>query len=162
MNWESAQRLMFPCVRECLGKINKGDGVDRENVAGTILYLRMCWRFVEIYLSTAASLLERVTYASCVVNFLRIWRLWVHKTGHLTLKENFVSRETFQDISLACHHAVLVIKATRDFAPSHPVCLRRTGTDVCEDYFSANGSFILNKHNFTITDMYRNLGHMFR
>ena len=162
MNWESAQKLMFPQVRKCLDKVNRGDGVQQENVLGSTMYLKMCWRFTEIYLSLVASLWERVMYASCVVNFLRIWRLWVHRTGNLTLKENFVSRETFQDVSLACHHAVLVIRASRDFAPMHPVCLQKTGTDVCEDYFSANGSFILNKHNFTITDMFRNLGNMNR
>ena len=162
MNWESAQRLMFPKVQQTLNRLNQGDNVEPENVQGTMLYLKMCWRFTEIYLSFTATLLERIMYASYVVNFLRIWRLWVHKTGHLTLKENFVSRETFQDVSLACHHAVLIIKATRDFAAQHPVCLERTGTDVCEDYFSANGSFIMNKHNFTITDMFRNLGNMHR
>ena len=162
MDWNSAQRLMFPQVRDCLDKINRGDGVEKENVLGTLLYLRNCWRFTEIYLSLVASLSERIMYASCVVNFLRIWRLWVHKTGQLTLKQNFVSRESFQDISLACHHAVLIIRAARDFAPNQAVCLERTGTDVCEDYFSANGSFILNKHNYTIMDMFKNLGNMHR
>ena len=33
---------------------------------------------------------------------------------------------------------------------------------MCEEYFSANGSFIVNKHNYTIMDMYRNLGDMNR
>ncbi len=162
MNWESAQRLMFPQVYGCLEKINEGDGVPKENVSGTMAYIKMCWHYTEIFLSVSATLLDRVTHAGCVVNVLRIWRLWVHKCGQLSLKENFVSRETFQDISISCQHAVLLIKATRDYAADHPVCFHRTGTDVCEDYFSANGSFVLNKHNFSITDMFRNLGNMNR
>ena len=162
MNWESAQRLMFPRVMNCLTKLNDGQGVAQENVCGTQIYIKMCWRFTEIFLSVNASLLQRVINASCVVDFLRIWRLWVHRTGNVKLKENFISRETYQDVSIACHHAVQIIRASRDFAPGHPICLNRTGTDVCEDYFSANGSFVLNKHNYTITDMFRNLANMTR
>ena len=58
---------MFPKVRESLDKVNTGDGINQENVLGTIIYLRMCWRFTEIYLSLVATLLERITYASRVV-----------------------------------------------------------------------------------------------
>ncbi len=36
----------------------------------------------------------------------------------------------------------------------------RLGSDVVDEFFFANGSFTLNKHNYTITDMYRNLGSM--
>ena len=54
------------------------------------------------------------------------------------------------------------IKVSRDFEPTHPVCLHRSGTDECEDYFPANGSFVMNKHNFTIRDMNHNLNNMNR
>ena len=39
MNWESAQRVMFPRVRECLQRINSGQVQPKENVHGTIAYL---------------------------------------------------------------------------------------------------------------------------
>ena len=63
---------------------------------------------------------------------------------------------------LSCHHVVLFIKTSRDYAPNYPVSFERLGTDVCEEYFSANGSFIVNKHNYTMMDIYRNLGDMNR
>lgn len=161
-NWESAQKLLFPHVRELLQKVESGESEPQEPVAGTIIFLEMCWKFVEMYYSRSASLLQRVAYASYVTNFLRIWRLWVTRTGHLSLKLNFVSRETYQDITIGCHHIVNFIRASRDYAPSQPVRLNLTGSDCCEEYFSYNGSFILNKHNYTITDMYRNITSMNR
>ena len=36
MNWESAQRVLFPRVRSCLGKIKDGESKPRENVSGTM------------------------------------------------------------------------------------------------------------------------------
>ena len=162
MNWESTQRLLFPKVRDCLMKIHNGEILPQENTSGTITYLQMAWRYVEIFYSLELSLTERIQCVSYVCNFLRIWRLWVYKTGSLTLQHNFVSRETFQDVCLSCHHVVLFIKASRDFAPTQAICLERLRTDVCEEYFSSNGSFVLNKHNYTITDMFRNLCNMQR
>ncbi len=160
MNWESAQRLLFPKVRQCLQKINAGSIQPQENVSGTMHYLEMAWRYVEIFYSLQATIEERIFNASYVCNFLRIWRLWVFKQDNLTLKENFISREAFQDICLSCHHVVLFMKASRDFAPNHAIEFQRLGSDTCEEFFSANGAFIVNKHNYTITDMFRNLSSM--
>ena len=162
MNWESAQRLMFPKVRECLEKINSGNGVAKEHVLGTAVFLKMCWMFVEIFQSLTASILLRVQYASCVANMLRIWRVWISRHPTLTLKDNFVSTETYKDIIIACHHTVLITMASRDFAPNHPINYKRTGTNCCEDFFSSNGAFVMNKHNYTILDMYQNLNNMNR
>ena len=160
MNWESAQRALFPKVRTALKKINDGEVRPQENVSGTIVYLRLVWHYVELFYSLEASLLERVKYASYVANFLRIWRGWIHQSESKTLRENFVSRETYQDIILSCHHVVLIIMASRDFASNHPACLQKLGTDCCEEYFSSNGSFVINKHNYTIMDMFNNLSNM--
>ncbi len=89
----------------------------------------------QIYRSLTASILQRVTCASLVGNLLRIWCLWAHRTGTLKLKANLISRETFHDVfhdvPLACHHSMLIIKACRDFAPAHSVCIERTGTNCC-------------------------------
>ena len=71
-----------------------------------------------------------------------------------------MSRETYQDIILSCHHVVMIIMASRDFASNHPACLQKLGTDCCEEYFSSNGSFVINKHNYTIMDMFNNLSNM--
>ena len=75
MNWESAQHILFPKVRECLQKINSGEILPKENVSGTIAYLEMAWRYIEIFYSLSASLVGKIKHASYVCNFLHIWRL---------------------------------------------------------------------------------------
>ena len=64
MNWESVQRILFPEVRVCLQKINSGEILPKENVSGIIAYLEMTWRYIEIFYSLSASLVERIKHAS--------------------------------------------------------------------------------------------------
>lgn len=75
---------------------------------------------------------------------------------------SFISCETYTDVILSCHHAVLLIKATRDFTPTQSVQLEQTGSDCCEDFFSANGSFVVNKHVYCFNDLLRNAAKMNR
>ena len=78
------------------------------------------------------------------------------------MTDNFITKQCFEDVVLSCHAAVLLIKATRDFTPEQEVCLSKCGSDVCEDFFSQNGSWIMNKHNYTFGDMLTNLPAMNR
>ena len=158
-NWSSAQRMFFPKVRDCLQIIQR-DNTRPHDVLATIAYLEICWLFVEIFCSFEATLLQRVEHASTVTNFLRIWRWWVYNMGNLTLREHFLTRQCFQDVILSCHAAVLLIKASRDFAPNHPVYLSMSGSDCCEDFFSQNGSFVMNKHTYSFGDMLQNQSSM--
>jgi hypothetical protein len=57
-----------------------------------------------------------VEAAGYVVHFLRVWRSWLHQSSKHTLKENFISREAFQDIVLSCHSAALTIRYRRKLA----------------------------------------------
>ena len=157
-NWASAQRMFFPRVRDCLLQIEHGDRP--EGVKGTRIYLEICWKFVEIFCSFQATLLERVIYASEVTNFLRLWRWWVYKNPNLTLANNFLTRQCFQHVILCCHAAVLLIMASRDFAPDHPIHLALCGSDCCEDHFSLHGSWIDNKHTYSYGDMLQNKANM--
>ena len=61
MNWESAQRVLFPKVKDCLSRINAGEILPQENVCGTVAYLNMTWRYVEVFYSLSLSLIERIT-----------------------------------------------------------------------------------------------------
>ncbi len=157
-NWASAQRMFFPRVRDCLREIEHSDRP--EDVKGTRIYLEICWKFVEVFCSFSATLLERVTYASEVTNFLRLWRWWVYKNPNLTLANNFLTRQCFQHVVLSCHAAVLLIMGSRDFAPEHPICLALCGSDCCEDHFSDHGSFVDNKHTYTFKEMVENKANM--
>eukprot|EP00112_Aurelia_sp_Birch-Aquarium-sp1_P024579 Seg783.10 transcript_id=Seg783.10/GoldUCD/mRNA.D3Y31 product="hypothetical protein" protein_id=Seg783.10/GoldUCD/D3Y31 len=109
-----------------------------------------------------AGLKERVSYAALVVTFLGIWRNYVILHPNLNLKEHFITRETFQDILLSCHFAVMLISIFGEKYSYLECPLHLTGTDAVEVYFSQNGSFVLNKHTYTIMDMERNLTSMNR
>ena len=161
-NWEAVQRLAFPRVRECLQMICNGQNGKPVNTSGTTCYLELLWFYIEIFFSFKASLIDRISHASYVANFLRLWRLWICQSHGVNLKDNFITRETYLDLVISCHFVVLLIKATRDFANGQPVLLEKTGTDCCEDYFSQNGSFNMNKHTYSFPDMVNNLGSMNR
>ena len=105
---------------------------------------------------------ERVKNASTVVNFLRIWRSWIFKSKAKSLKTNFLTRQCFNHVILSCHAAVLHIKAAREFSPYTDIILAKTGSDCCEDFFSQNGSWIINHHNYTYADMIEMLPKMNR
>ncbi len=145
-------------MRDCLFEIENGDRP--EGVKGTRIYLEICWKFVEIFISFQLTLLERVTYASEVTNFLRLWRWWVYKNPNLTLAINFLTRQCFQHVVLRCHAAVLLIMAGRDFAPDHAIHLEMSGSDCNEDHFSLLGSWVENKHTYTYGDMLQNTANM--
>ena len=80
----------------------------------------------------------------------------------MTLKTNFISRETFLDTLISCHFAVSFICYCRDFFPEMECHLNQAGTDCCETYFSTMGQWVGNKHNYTFGDMRRNQSHCIR
>ena len=53
------------------------DTMSTVRTEGTAAYLEVCYRYVDICYSTTAPLLERCQNASYVINFLRLWRLFV-------------------------------------------------------------------------------------
>lgn len=122
----------------------------------------MSYKYVDIFLSTTQPLLSRIENASYVANFLRIWRGSILNTRGRALSEAFISRETYIDVLISCHFAVLLVMLTRDYSPGQSVNLKKSGSDVCEDFFSANGSFVVNKHTYSFLDMIRNSNKMCR
>ena len=59
-------------------------------------------------------------------------------------------------------HATILISYFRDEYPDLECPLHLRGSACCERYFSENGSFMQNRHNYTFLDMHTNLGHMNR
>lgn len=162
--WESVQRLKFLSVQKCLLDISQGtNGVPKDpSVYGTWAFLNVAWHYTEIYFSLHTSLYGRVKNAAFVALFFSIWRNWILITPGLSLKKNFLTRECFQDVLLSCHFVVILISYFRDEFPDLECALNITGTDCCERYFSENGSFVQNKHNYTFLEMLTNLGFMNR
>ena len=80
----------------------------------------------------------------------------------MNLKENFLTRETFLDVMLSAHTAVVVIVWFSEKYPDMPCYLSLLGTDAVEVFFSLNGSWIINKHAYIILDIMQNLSAMNR
>lgn len=108
---------------------------------GTQVYLLIVWYYVEIFCSSVASLREGIKYAATVTHFLAIW-------------------ETYTDVLLSCHCAVLLICYMRDNFPNHECRLDLTGSDVLEDFWSKNGQWVGDHQNYNFGDLSRNTSHM--
>ena len=154
--WEVVQRLKFLSVQTCLLDIAQGNnGVTKDvSVYGTWAFLYVAWHYAEIFFSRHASLRERVKYAAFVAIFFSLWRNWILLSNAFSLKQNFLTRECFQDVLLSCLFVAILISYFRDEHPDLECPLDLTGSDCCERYFSENGSFVQNRQT--------NLGHMNR
>ena len=126
-DWTSAQKLTFPKVQECLEALINGtvQGYPPNiTLLGTKMYRVMIWYYVEIFCSSVASLTNRIKYAAIVTHFLGIWQNWVYRHRNLKLSVNFISRETYTDVILSCHFAVMLIVYMRDNVPKEDCHLR--------------------------------------
>lgn len=164
-NWRSAQKLTFPKVQGCIEALINGTGQGRLldiTLLGTKTYLSIIWYYVEIFCSCVASLTTRIKYAAIVTHFLAIWRNWIYRHRNLKLKVNFISRETYRDVILSSHFAVMRIVYMRDNFRQEDCPLDKTGFDVLEEFWSKNGQWVCNHHNYTFGDLRRNTSHMIR
>ena len=164
-NWRSAQKLTFPKVQSCLEALINVTVQGRPpdiTLLGTKTYLLIIWYYVEIFCSCVASLATRIKYAAIVTHYLAIWRNWIYRHRNLQVAVNFISRETYTDVILSCHFAVMLIVFMRDYFPQEDCQLEKTGSDVLEDFWSKNGQWVGNHHNYTFGDLRRNTSHMIR
>ena len=74
---------------------------------------------------------------------------------------NFLSRETYCDILLSTHFAVILICYYRDCFPESPCLLNRTWSDCCEEVLQ-KWTICGNHHVYPYGQMYRNVSHMIR
>ena len=81
-NWRYAEILVFTRVQECLQEIIDGNGESPPNdlVMGTLIFTKIIWFYVEIFVSPIASLSQHIKYAGVVTHFLTIWRNFVGRS----------------------------------------------------------------------------------
>ena len=164
-NWRSAQRICFLKVQTCLQRLlegSVGEQLPDETVRGTLIFIKVVWAYVEIFCSGRATLRQRITYAALVSHFLELWRKFIIITPGSSLKNHFISRESYTDVRLSCHFAVSLICYMRDNHPALECRLDLTGTDIVESFWSKNGQWIGNRRTYTFERLQRNLTHMIR
>lgn len=141
-NWRSVQKLSFPKVRNCLMKLIDGRAPTQRPtpmLLGTQVYLLTVWYYMEIFCSSVASLRQRIKYSAIVTHFLAIWHNYVHRHPRLTIRTNVITRETYTDVLLSCHCAVLLICYMRDNFPNQECRLELTGSDILEQEWAMGG-----------------------
>lgn len=152
-NWASAQALFKTPMLKCLAKLHEEKKVP---CLGTLVYLRMINRYISVFYSLSLSLADRIKRVSFTLHFLCRWRMWVLKSRKHTLEQNFISRESYLDVLISAHQVILVIRLFRDHCNGVPVCLAELGSDCCESFFSAQGSWVVNKRNYTTNQLLLN------
>ena len=138
-----------------------GPNVRAIDTAGTRAYLGVMREFALVFFSKKKTLTERIEMASYGIHFMRYMRNYVDEAPGLTLKDNFVARQTFEHHSLALHSAILLILAFAQMCPSQPCPLELTGSDGCEKFFSAMagcGKIQSHKRNINYQDGHRMIG----
>ena len=153
-------------VRGCLAKMAVGDAGGARlkagkslkhpepTMLGTIDYLDMISRYIKMVFSKHASFEERIEHAAYVVGLLRRWRKFLkHGThSHSGVEVNFLPRQTYEHVLLSCFSVVLKILAHATRGSKYVLALWLTGSNACEDAFSALGGFgrvLVMVRNFT-------------
>ena len=127
-NFKSAQCLCSRKVVDCLLPMQTNAQYGSpERTQGTELYLDIVGDYVDIFASSTLNLRERVVFASKVMWFLKLWRLFIaygeHGDDIPKVGVNFISQQCFIDIIMSCHFVILLIKMFRDKFPLLPVPL---------------------------------------
>ena len=163
-NWRSVQKLTSLRVQNCFQRLIDGDEGRRPDPSlnGTLTYLKVIWNYVEIFCSKVRTLYQRVVSAALVVHFLGIWNNFVLRDPRLSLKKNFISRETYQDTIISCHFAVMLIAYMGDNFGDVDCRLDLTGSDNVESFWSDNGQWVGNHHNYHYGELHSNVSHMIR
>ena len=120
----------------------------------------MAWKYTHLFFSRVITFRERIEHACYIIHFLRLWRTWVYLQDGYTVTKNFLTRETFVDTVMSCHSAILVILLYAMHRPEMPLHMDRIGTDCVEHHFSAQGSWVVNKRDYTYLTMLRMLHKM--
>ena len=118
---------------------------------GTVAFYVLNAAYMLIHHSQYFGILQRARFAGFCNMFVAHWRCWVLRTNGLTLGNNFLTKECYSDLVLSCHEAVLQMIVFKRYAPSLPLRLNLSGSNVCENSFSAAGGYrgMHGKRNYT-------------
>ena len=110
-----------------------------ERTAGTLEYMELISKVIRIHLSQTLSNVERIEMASDVLNDVRFWRNHIHYTQGFSLSLDFMSRQTFEHMTMEMHSICLHIAAFERLCKSQPTDVEETGSNECEETFSELG-----------------------
>ena len=147
----SMMRTVSPKCLACLEELSETTKHQRHGaeLRPLLRLLKILRRYLSIFMSRQ-TIRQRVQSAGFVFTYVWAWRAWVIGSGNLTIRDNFLSRETLIDLSISCHAVVNTIRAARDLCPNIPLDLLRMGTYGLETFFSQMGGMKGNHRVFGI------------
>ena len=96
-NFSSIERLVHPCVEECLVELNP-----EFSTSGTAVYLALMRHSKERFLNKAMSPVARLYLIWKVVLFMKIWRTWL-ECNELSESDHFIKNNAYVCIELHAH-----------------------------------------------------------
>ena len=118
---------------------------------GTVAFYVLNAAYMLIHHSQYFGILQRARFAGFCNMFVAHWRCWVLRTNGLTLGNNFLTKEAYSDLVQSCHEAVLQMIVFKRYAPTLPLRLHLSGSNICENSFSAAGGYrgMAGQRNYT-------------
>ena len=99
---------MIACLEELVTK--------DETHRGTLSYIKMMRTYVECFVSTSMSYVDRVENLAYVVGYIRYWNVWLAGDcgSGITRKRNGLTAETCTDVEMSAAVAIALIGACGD------------------------------------------------
>jgi len=104
---------------------------------GTVVYLEMLKSFNDSFLDMSLSYLERVKKAWYSVFTLRYWRQWIILHSRYSVRDNFVSANSYMCTELNAHSLIVHALSLQMLAPSENISFLPwlLGSQCCEKLF---------------------------
>ena len=140
-NVNAAVRLFQTHVQDCLEEYNE------VKFRSTICYLKLGSFLYQTFFVKDIDWRMRVRHSWTVVQFLRLWRIWIDSSGYSTDK-NFISDQTYNDVLIAGHSFILFSKLHFIYHREQPFEPWMWGSNACEEIFAKARCFVRTKNNF--------------
>ncbi|KAL4153941.1 hypothetical protein QTP88_001774 [Uroleucon formosanum] len=106
INFNSVKKMCSPVVIEMLKNIPDSQG--------TIAFLKVMNDILLSFLDKSIALEDRIYKIWYSLYFLRIWRYSILNDQQFTLKNNFITTNSYSCIELSAHSLIILIKKCRD------------------------------------------------
>nr|CAI5818584.1 unnamed protein product [Callosobruchus analis] len=148
MNYDAAKRMCSTNVIQLLEKI--------PNTEGTVVYLKLMNAVITAFIEEDISVYERLHSIWYCAFFMRMWRADVTKKAGFTLKDNFISSNSYTCVELNAHYLLKMIKICRDIGNPSLFMPTLFSSQSCEKMFRAARSITSTFStviNFSIKDL---------
>ncbi|PKB94280.1 hypothetical protein RhiirA5_439152, partial [Rhizophagus irregularis] len=112
----------------------------KEGMEGFAVYIFVMGELIDSYLNRNISPVERIRMALTSYFFLHLWRFHIETlhqkySNYVSIRQNFLSDQSFAIFTSLCESMVLLVKAHRDYYPQMPFLPWLHGSESCEHFF---------------------------